>query len=66
MNNYIIDVNRVTEVTLPIRVKANNEEEARRLAIELAQEKPSHYWSTLYGQDIDKTDLYVDGVTFFG
>ena len=65
MNNYIIDVNRVTEVTLPIRVKANNEEEARRLAIELAQENPSHYWSTLYGQDIDKTDLYVDGVTTF-
>lgn len=66
MNNYIIDINRVTEVTLPIRVKADNEEEAERLAIELAQEKPSHYWSTLHDQDIDETDLYVDGVTFFG
>ena len=66
MNNYIIDINRVTEVTLPIRVKANNEEEAQRFAIELAQEKPSHYWSTLHDQDIDETDLYVDGVTFFG
>tara|TARA_R100001079_G_C4390320_1_gene126947 strand:- start:323 stop:523 length:201 start_codon:yes stop_codon:yes gene_type:complete len=66
MNNYIIAVNRVTEVTLPIEVKANDEEEAQRLAIELAQEKPSHYWSTLHDQDIDKTDLYVDSVTFFG
>ena len=65
MNNYIIAVNRVTEVTLPIEVKANNEEEAQRLAIEVAQEKPSHYWSTLHGQDIDKADLYVDGVTTF-
>jgi len=66
MNNYTIAVNRVTEVTLPIEVKANDEEEAQRLAIELAQEKPSHYWSTLHDQDIDKTDLYVDSVTFFG
>jgi len=65
MNSYIIDVNRVTEVTLPIEVKANDEEEAQRLAIELAQEKPSHYWSTLHDQDIDKTDLYVDSVTTF-
>ena len=63
MNNYTIAVNRVTEVTLPIEVKADNEEEAERLAIELAQEQPSHDWSTLHDQDIDKTDLYVDSVT---
>ena len=66
MTKYIITVNRVTEVTLPIEVEASNEEEAERLAIELAEQKPSHYWDTLHLQDIDKKDLYVDGVTTFG
>ena len=59
MNNYIIDVNRVTEVTLPIEVKANNKEEAERLAIELAQEQPSHDWSTLHDQDIDLSLIHI-------
>jgi hypothetical protein len=64
--DYIVSINRVAEVTLPVEVKATSEEEAERLALEIAEKQPSHYWDTLHCEDIDKDKLYVEGVSTIG
>ena len=66
MNKYIISVDRVTQVTLPVEVEANSEEEAEALALQKAQESDSHWWMTKQFQEINKEDLFVDSVTPFG
>ena len=66
MNKYIITVDRVTQVTLPVEVEATSEEEAEKLALKIAEETESHHWSTIHYQEINNKDLFVDSVTTFG